>query len=155
MDIIPLCTDEQREACARIMAASDPWITLGIGYDRARAVFDLPDREVYVAMSDGAVAGFAVVTLQGVLSGYLQTLAVAPGHRGSGLGGRLLAFVEQRVFRDRPNLFLFVSSFNSGARRFYESHGYEVIGEVRDFLVAGHGEVLMRKTTGPLHGSPR
>jgi hypothetical protein len=31
-----------------------------------------------------------------------------------------------------------------------------VIGEVKDFLVRGHGEVLMRKTIGPLYGpSPR
>jgi ribosomal protein S18 acetylase RimI-like enzyme len=66
------------------------------------------------------------------------------------VGAQLLAFVERRVFREAPNLFLFVSSFNEGARRFYEAHGYELVGEVTDFLVAGHGECLMRKSLGPL-----
>ena len=139
-----------REACARIMAASDPWLTLGIGFERALDTVSLPDRELYVASIDGVVAGFALVSFQGVLSGYLQTIGVASGFRGRGVGALLLDSVERRVFRERPNVFLFVSSFNSGARRFYAAHGYETIGEVKDFLVEGHGEWLMRKTRGPL-----
>jgi ribosomal protein S18 acetylase RimI-like enzyme len=155
VEFVPLTTDDERDACARIMAGSDPWVTLGIGVDRARAVFDLPDREVLLAKDGPEVAGFAVISMQGVLSGYLQTLAVSPAHRGRGLGAALLARVETRVFGEKPNVFLFVSSFNRGARRFYEAHGYELIGEVPDFLVAGHGELLMRKTTGPLYPSAR
>lgn len=155
MEFVPLTTDEERDACARIMAGSDPWITLGIGFDRARAVFDLPDREVLLAKDGDTVAGLAVIAMQGVLSGYLQTLAVSPAHRGRGLGAALLARVEARVFSERPNVFLFVSSFNGGARRFYDAHGYKVIGEVPDFLVAGHGELLMRKTIGPLFPATR
>lgn len=155
MEFVPLTTDEERDACARIMAGSDPWITLGIGFDRARAVFDLPDREVLLAKDGDTVAGLAVIAMQGVLSGYLQTLAVSPAHRGRGLGAALLARVEARVFSERPNVFLFVSSFNGGARRFYDAHGYTVIGEVPDFLVAGHGELLMRKTIGPLFPATR
>lgn len=155
MTIVPLTTDAERDACARIMAGSDPWTTLGIGVERARAVFDPPDREYYVARDGDAVAGFVVISMQGVLRGYLQTIAVAADRRGTGLGARLLEFVERRVFRDSPNVFLFVSSFNAAARRFYEAHGYEAIGEVRDFLVAGHGEWLMRKTIGPIYPTSR
>lgn len=155
MEFVPLTTDAERDACARIMAGSDPWITLGIGVERARAVFDLPEREVLVARDGATVAGFAVISMQGVLAGYLQTLAVSPAHRGRGLGAALLERVEARVFREKPNVFLFVSSFNHGAQRFYEAHGYRVIGEVPDFLVAGCGERLMRKTIGPLYTSSR
>ena len=108
-----------------------------------------------LAKDGDSVAGLAVIAMQGVLSGYLQTLAVSPAHRGRGLGAALLARVEARVFRERPNVFPFVSSLNDGARRFYEAHGYTVIGEVPDFLVAGHGEVLMRKTIGPLYPASR
>jgi hypothetical protein len=28
--------------------------------------------------------------------------------------------------------------------------GYEVIGELKDYIVAGHSEILLRKSTGPL-----
>jgi len=157
VEFVPLTTDAERDACARIMAESDPWITLGIGFPQARAVFDLPDREVLLAKDGERVAGFAVITLQGVLSGYLQTLAVSSGHRGRGVGAALLARVEARVFTEKPNVFLFVSGFNHAAQRFYETHGYRLVGELPGFLVAGQSERLMWKTTGPLYpcGSTR
>jgi len=60
-----------------------------------------------------------------------------------------MRFVEQRILRDTPNVFLCVSSFNDGAQRFYGRLGYEVVGELRDLIVPGHAEILMRKTTGP------
>ena len=45
-----------------------------------------------------------------------------------------------------------VSSFNGGARRLYERLGYEVVGELTDYIVQGHSEILLRKTVGPLTG---
>jgi [ribosomal protein S18]-alanine N-acetyltransferase len=142
--------EDDRESCARIMAASEPWITLGIGFERALGTVSQADRELYVARVGDRVAGFALVSMQGVLSGYLQTIGVSAESRSLGIGARLLEHIEARIFREKPNVFLFVSSFNAGARRFYASHGYEEIGEVKDFLVAGHGEWLIRKTRGPL-----
>ncbi|MFN2443136.1 MAG: GNAT family N-acetyltransferase, partial [Thermoanaerobaculia bacterium] len=53
-------------------------------------------------------------------------------------------------FAVAPNVFLFVSSFNDGARRLYERLGYRVVGEVPDYLIPGASEILMRKTIGPL-----
>jgi ribosomal protein S18 acetylase RimI-like enzyme len=108
------------------------------------------DRELYVLKDRDRVAGFAIISMQGILSGYLQTMAVAATYRGQGCGAQLMRFVEERIFREKPNVFLFVSSFNTRARRLYESLGYEVIGTVKDFLVKGHDEILMRKTIGPL-----
>jgi ribosomal protein S18 acetylase RimI-like enzyme len=42
-------------------------------------------------------------------------------------------------------VFLLVSSFNKDAQRFYRSRGYEVVGEIRDALVRGESEIIMRK----------
>ena len=70
--------------------------------------------------------------------------------RGRGLGSALIAFAERRILRDKPNVFICVSSFNARARRLYERMGYEVVGELKDFVVRGHSEFLLRKTTGPL-----
>ena len=67
-----------------------------------------------------------------------------------GIGGALVRFVEERILRDTPNVFLCVSSFNEGAKRFYERLGYEVVGELRDMLIPGHSEILMRRSTGPI-----
>lgn len=41
--------------------------------------------------------------------------------------------------------FLCVSSFNPRARALYERLGYELIGELKDFVIDGASELLMRK----------
>lgn len=132
------------------MAASEPWITLGRGYEDSLRLLQDPAREVYVAEEDGAVAGFLVLLMTGALVGYVQTICVAPERRGRGLGTGLLAFAEERVFRESPNLFLCVSSFNAAAQRLYARLGYRVVGELTDYVVGGHHELLLRKTRGPL-----
>jgi ribosomal protein S18 acetylase RimI-like enzyme len=53
-------------------------------------------------------------------------------------------------------VFLFVSSFNDKAQQFYRSLGYQRVGEVQDYVIRGHSELLMRKTIAPLQEfSPR
>jgi ribosomal protein S18 acetylase RimI-like enzyme len=66
------------------------------------------------------------------------------------VGTDLIRFAEERIFPTYPNVFLCVSSFNPRARALYERLGYELIGELHDFLIAGHSEFLLRKTTGPI-----
>jgi hypothetical protein len=66
------------------------------------------------------------------------------------VGSALLAFAEERIFREHPNVFICVSDFNPGARRLYERLGYRLVGELADYVVAGHSELLLRKTRGPL-----
>lgn len=133
-----------------MMASSEPWLTIGRTFDECLALLVDPAREVYVAEEGGAVRGFIIINMQGAFSGYIQTICVAPDTRGSGIGSGLVAHAEERIFRDSPNVFLCVSSFNPRARALYERLGYETIGEIRDFLIRGHSEVLMRKTIGPL-----
>jgi [ribosomal protein S18]-alanine N-acetyltransferase len=41
-----------------------------------------------------------------------------------------------------------VSSFNTAARRLYERLGFQQVGVLRDFIVVGHDEILLRKTRG-------
>jgi ribosomal protein S18 acetylase RimI-like enzyme len=138
-----------REACARLMAASDPWVTLGRSYAASLALLENSTRELYVAERSGRFAGFIVINMHGPFNGYIQTVCVTPEERGHGLGTALVGWAEERIFRDSPNVFLCVSSFNQDALRLYERLGYEVVGELRDFLVRGHAEILMRKTSGP------
>ncbi|MGZ7039486.1 MAG: GNAT family N-acetyltransferase [Thermoanaerobaculia bacterium] len=149
-EIRRLMSDAEARACATMMSSSEPWLTLGRTLQECLALLVDPTREVYVAAEDGAVRGFIIINMHGAFSGYIQTICVDPGSRGSGLGSQLVAFAEERIFRDSPNVFLCVPSFNPRARSLYERLGYETIGEIRDFLVRGHSEVLMRKTIGPM-----
>jgi ribosomal protein S18 acetylase RimI-like enzyme len=147
--IRPIAGPAEAERCTAMMASSEPWITLGRGYEASLRSLSDTTKEVYVAEISGEVAGFAILNLHGSFPGYIQTVCVAAHHRGRGLGTRLIEWAERRIFRASPNVFLCVSSFNPDARRLYLRLGYEVVGELRDYLVRGHSEILLRKSRGP------
>ena len=148
--IEPLQNDDDARACAAMMCTSDPWLTLGRGFDGCLRVVTDPTCETYVAREDGTVLGFLVLSMRVLFIGYIRSICVAADARSSGVGSRLIAFAEERIFRETPNVFLFVSSFNTRARALYERLGYEQVGELKDYLAAGVSEILMRKTIGPV-----
>ncbi len=141
---------EEAKQCARLMASTDPWITLGRDYEASLRIVQDPSREVYVATDESGLAGFVILCMAGAFVGYIQTVLVAPDRQGMGIGSKLVAFAEDRIFRESPNVFLCVSSFNAGARRLYERLGYKYVGELTDYVARGHSELLFRKTLGPL-----
>jgi [ribosomal protein S18]-alanine N-acetyltransferase len=148
--IQPLQNPHEARACAQLMARSEPWITLRRTYEDGLKLLQDPAKDVFVALAGGAVAGFIVLDPRGPFSGYIQTICVAPEWRRRGLGRKLLAFAEERILRESPNVFLCVSSFNTGAQRLYDRLGYERVGELKDYLIRGYSEILMRKTIGPI-----
>jgi len=149
VSIHPLQTAEEARACARIMATSEPWLTLRRSFDDCLRLVSDPAKEVYVAYARSALVGFVILHLRGPFNGYLQTIAVFPESRRQGIGQTLIRFAEQRIFRESPNVFLCVSSFNADARKLYARLGYDQVGELKDYLVEGYSEILMRKTLGP------
>ncbi len=150
LEITRLTTDAEAEACARLMAESEPWLTLGRSYQASLSIVQDPSREVYIARDENGVAGFLILCMLGAFVGYIQTIAIQPDRRGQGLGSRLIDFAERRILAESPNVFMCVSSFNHDARRLYQRLGYHVVGELTDYIVQGHSEILLRKTTGPL-----
>jgi [ribosomal protein S18]-alanine N-acetyltransferase len=155
LEITRLTTDAEAEACARLMADSEPWLTLGRSYQASLGIVRDPTREVYIARDEGGVAGFLILCMTGAFIGYIQTIAIQPDRRGQGLGSRLIDFAERRILAESPNVFMCVSSFNHDARRLYKRLGYHVVGELTDYIVPGHSEILLRKTTGPLSATIR
>lgn len=149
IDVRPLRDAADAEACVRMMAASEPWLTLGRSFETSLQIVQHPAKEVWIVPGSPDPLAFLVLDMHGAFAGYLQTICVRADARGQGLGTRLLAWAEDRIFRESPNVFLCVSSFNDGARRLYERLGYAVVGTLPDYIVRGHGEVLMRKTRGP------
>ncbi|MEJ0091124.1 MAG: GNAT family N-acetyltransferase [Limisphaerales bacterium] len=147
--IRPLQNVAEARFCAGFMAASDPWLTLGFTAEQAFQRLTDPAREVHVATVDQQSVGVLILHLAGLLNGYIQILAVHPDWRGRGLGTQIMRFAEERIFRQSPNVFLCVSAFNHRAQKFYERLGYRHIGELPDFLVQGHAEIILRKTCGP------
>jgi ribosomal-protein-alanine N-acetyltransferase len=155
LEITRLDTEAEAQACARIMAESEPWLTLGRSYQASLSIVRDPSREVYIARDENGVAGFLILCMTGAFVGYIQTIAIQPDRRGQGLGSRLIDFAERRILAESPNVFMCVSSFNHDARRLYERLGYRVVGELTDYIVHGHSEILLRKTIGPLSATIR
>lgn len=60
----------------------------------------------------------------------------------------MIAWAEGRILRDRPNVFICVSSFNTDARRLDERLGCQLVGQLDRYFVEAHHELLLRKTRG-------
>ena len=144
--------------CASIMLAVPLWTPYGVTtIDAARAAFaDVIAGTCLglVAEEAGRIVGFVVYTLRGtfVHSGYVRSVAVAPEAQHQGVGARLMDAAETAILDHGPNVFLLVSTWNAGARRFYEHRGYQRIGEITDYVRRGITEVVYRKTLGPIEG---
>lgn len=138
-------TTEEREWCARLMATSEPWITLRRGLDVLRPAALDPDYVVLVARRDGTPCGFIRIHPRGVAgSPYVASVAVTEAERGRGVGTALLDAAEAR-YPEARYVFLCVSSFNTRARALYERHGFRLVGELPDYVVDGTSELLMGK----------
>ena len=141
---------EEISQCAGMMASSEPWITLRRDYEESLNTLTDSSKEVYVGLLKEKVAGFIILHMKGPFAGYIQSVCAAPEWRHRGIGNQLIAFAEKRIFNESPNVFVCVSSFNKNAQRLYQRLGYEVVGELRDYIVRGHSEILLRKSRGPL-----
>ncbi len=150
LQITKLANVNQARECARLMSTSEPWITLRRDYDLCLRILTDPAREVYVALLEKELVGFIILIMRGAFVGFIQTVAVKPEWRSRGIGTGLLRFAEKRIFKDMANVFMCVSSFNHKAQELYKRLGYQTIGELKDFIVPGHSEILLRKTIGPL-----
>lgn len=143
-------SEEEINACSLLMSRTDPWLTLGRTYEDCRKLFTDPQKEVFVAVESGCLAGFLVLDINGPFKGYIQSVCVVPSRQGTGLGSSLIGFAEELIFRISPNAFICVSDFNPRAKALYLRLGYKVVGELPDLIIPGNSEILMRKTTGPI-----
>lgn len=152
-------------ACARIIATDPLWRRYHITLPRARrtlrqvlAAFRRgrsaahETGEFAVAHIRGGVVGFIWFRLNGTFhhSGYIRWVGVASRARGRGVGRRLMAYAERKIFKAGPNVFLMVSEFNRPAQAFYRRLGYTEVGAVPNYVVRGITERLYRKTRGPI-----
>jgi GNAT superfamily N-acetyltransferase len=107
----------------RSRAASVPAIPKPVHTDdEVRAHFDVvvATKDVWVSDERGGIA--ALLVLDG---DWIDQLYVDPDHFGKGHGSSLIAVAK----RQRPaGLKLWTFEANSGARRFYERHGFVVTG---------------------------
>jgi ribosomal protein S18 acetylase RimI-like enzyme len=110
--------------------------------DNALAAGDL------ILVAEEPLQGFAwLLFAPRVLNGaaYLRLLLVAEGARGHGLGSRLLDAAEASAVERVQHVYLLTTTDNSGARRFYERHGYRHVGDLPGLVWPDLDEALYHK----------
>jgi diamine N-acetyltransferase len=144
---VPALGPEQAAAIADTLAGIDPWLTLGYSADgMARGLMTAdPGLTRYLIVRGGETLGLAAVRWPWLRGAYIEVFAMLPGAQGQGVGAAALGLIEKGYRGRTGNLWLLVSGFNAGARRFYERHGFNAIGVIPDLVAQGQDEILMRK----------
>jgi ribosomal-protein-alanine N-acetyltransferase len=104
----------------------------------------VPETRFYVlAEDDGAVVGYAGLAVAGHQAD-VQTIAVAPGAQGQGLGRLLLdALVVEARRRAATEVLLEVRADNEPAQALYRRAGFDRIGVRRGYYQPGGTDALV------------
>jgi [ribosomal protein S18]-alanine N-acetyltransferase len=143
-------TVSEAEKCALITSQSEPWKFLKITYEDSLKTLTNDAYETYILYDEDNICGFVTIDMCGALAGYIKRLAIRKDLQNRSYGRMLMNFAERRIFTEKPNVFLCVSSFNKKAILFYKKLGYKQAGVLKNFLIMGHSEYLLRKTIAPL-----
>ena len=97
------------------------------------ALFDAQASFIVAESEDGGLLGYA--GLHVVLDeGYIDNVAVFPAHRRKGVASALLgALIAYGEKEGMAFLTLEVRPSNQGARALYEAHGFQQVGERKNF----------------------
>ncbi len=99
---------------------------------------------------DGQILGFAYFAPAAMTdrTWYLYWIAVSKQTQARGIGGKLLAFVEEEIRRQNGRILLIETSSLAHydlTRRFYLKHRYEQVAQLPDFYADGDHMVIFRK----------
>ena len=143
--ILP-ATEEERIWAARLLSETEPWLTLGIGFEKSLRTCNDAEFLLYVAHCKANPCGVIIIDPRGVAgSPYIKSIAVAELFRDKGIGAALIDFAETSFKSTSRYIFLCVSSFNTRARSLYKKLGYAEISELKDYIINGASEMLMSK----------
>ena len=138
---------EDARSLAAMLVRLDPWRTLGYTADGLARHFgrDDPGLHRYRIVVDGDTVGVVCVRHPWLRGAYIELIGLGPSGRGKGLGGDIVAWIENETRGRAANLWALVSSFNEPARRFYARQGFVEIAPLEDLVAEGHQEILLRK----------
>ncbi len=135
---------------SQTLASMDPWLKLG--YSSEAFSFYLlrtdPALRRFCVTISGAVSGVLTVRYPWLLGPFIELLALFGDLRGKGFGRALIDWVSDE-YPSSSNIWVSVSSFNSGARKFYSHLGFEEVAVLKDLIQPGMEEILLRKIQRP------
>jgi diamine N-acetyltransferase len=140
-------TQEDAVMLGKTLAQIEPWNTLNYSANRLSSYLCQEEPLLYkfrIVISEQLV-GVICIRYPWLRGAYLELLAIYPAQQKQGLGKEIMLWFEKEVQQTSCNLWALVSSFNDKAQCFYKRIGFTEIGTIKDFLVSGHDEILLRK----------
>lgn len=125
-----------------------PWVVMHYPADAMKSFLAAESDTInrYRVEVGGADAGVVSVRYPWLKGPYLELLALFPRFQGTGLGTRILDWLEQEAVRlEARNLWVCASSFNHGALRLYERYGFQRVATLPGLVVDDYDEILLRK----------
>lgn len=140
-------TANEAEPLSAQLATMNPWFSLGYNAEGLLRYLLRPDPALYrFAVRVGATAqGLVCVRYPWLRGPCLELLAVLAGQQRRGLGGEVMSWLQAQCPRTAPNIWTLTSSFNTGARAFYRSHGFTEVVSLPNLITSGSDEILLRK----------
>jgi ribosomal protein S18 acetylase RimI-like enzyme len=150
--VIAVATAADLPELASLMAESDLLrryrVDAAAALRSLSAALDAGDLLLVSRISHGLAAmawlSFAPRMLNG--AAYLRLLLVANEARSTGIGSELLTAAEASAREQANHLYLLATTDNSGARRFYERHGYRLVGTLPGLVRPDLDEALYHKS---------
>lgn len=141
-----LLHEDEIDALAARLGGMDPWARLGYGAGALANYLrrDDPALRRLVLERDGRPAGMMALRAPWLRGPYIELLAVMPDHQGGGLGRAMVEWAAAQA-AGAPNLWACVSAFNTSARAFYASAGFEEVAPLPDLVAPGQDEILLRR----------
>jgi ribosomal protein S18 acetylase RimI-like enzyme len=136
------------ETLGQALAAMPPWSVIGWPAELLTAGFlrQRPSVSRFELVVEGELAGIVAIQDPFLHGPYLQILAILPGFQRRNLGLAVLQWMEREARRgEARQLWLCVSTFNNGAKAFYERFGFEAVTVLEKLATEASDELLMRK----------
>jgi GNAT superfamily N-acetyltransferase len=133
---------------AEAIVAMPPWSAMGYPADAMARFLAASDDGAsrYVIEADGAEAGAVCVRHPWLKGPYLELLALLPPFQRRGIGAGIMSWFDQAGHGlGARNLWVCASSFNDGALRFYQRHGFRPAATLPGLVAEGYDEILLRK----------
>lgn len=107
-------------------------------------VLSLPNIERWKAMDGDTLVGFVAADIRRRESlAWIATIAVHPGYRQRGIGGRLMQIAEERC--GMPRMRLSVRASNRAAQKLYQGRGYVQYDVWPRYYAGGEDAIVMEK----------
>jgi GNAT superfamily N-acetyltransferase len=133
---------------AEAIVAMPPWSVMAYPAEALARFLATADAGAsrFLLEVDGIEAGAGSIRFPWLKGPYLELLALLPPFQRQGNGAGILSWFETEASAlGARNVWVCASSFNDGALRFYESHGFRPAAMLRGLVADGHDEILLRK----------